>query len=54
MNIPTRDTGNGSITPIGDSFLCIETNSNNFGPSVFGKFERTVLYHFSKISWNRL
>ena len=39
-NSPTGDSGATSLPPTGDSFIYIETSSNNFGNKVFVSWER--------------
>ena len=41
-NSPTGDSWATCLPPIGDSFLYIETNSNNHGAKVFISFGRTT------------
>ena len=40
-NSPTGYLGATSLPPIGNSFMYIETSSNNHGKNVFVSFERT-------------
>ena len=40
-NSPSSNSGATSVPPIGDSFLYIETSSDNHGPNVFVSWERT-------------
>ena len=40
-NSPTSDSGDTSLSPIGNSFMYIETSSNNHGNNVFVSIERT-------------
>ena len=40
-NSPTGDSGATSLPPIGDSFMYIETSSNNNGDKVFCSWERS-------------
>ena len=40
-NSPTGNSGITSFPPFGDSFMYIETSSNNNGNNVFASFERT-------------
>ena len=44
MNIPTGKTGGSSIPLIYDSFICIETSSNNFAPALFGNFLKDTCF----------
>ena len=48
-------SGAESLPPIGNSFQCIDTSSNNHGNSVFVSFERTDVIQISNltISYNR-
>ena len=55
-----RSTKTSSSTPIsgavnsppsGDSFMYIETSSNNFGPNVFCSWERTDIVQISNITF---
>ena len=48
-NSPTADSGASSLPPIGDSFMYIETSSNNNGNNVFVSFERTDIIQISDI-----
>ena len=48
-NSPTSDSGATSIPPIGDSFMYIETSSNNNGNNVFVSFERTDIIQITDI-----
>ena len=50
-NNPTGDVGAISLAPIGDSFLYIETSSNNQGENVFCSFERTDIIQISSITF---
>ena len=50
-NSPTGDSGASSLPPIGDSFLYIETSSNNHGNNVFVSFERTDIIQITNISF---
>ena len=49
-NSPTGDSGATSLTPIGDSFMYIETCSNNNGDNVFCSFEQTDIIQTSNIT----
>ena len=56
-NSPTGDSGAMSLPPIGNSFMYIETSSNNHGHDrVFVSFERTDIIQSSNITfyYNRL
>ena len=48
---PTNNSGATVIPPIGDSFMYIETSSNNFGPNVFCSWERTDIIQISNITF---
>ena len=50
-NSPTGYSGAESITPIGNSFMYIETSSNNHGNNVFVSFERTDIIQISNITF---
>ena len=50
-NSPTGDSGATSLPPIGDSFMYIETSSNNYGNNVFVSFERTDIIQITNISF---
>ena len=50
-NSPTGDSGASSLPPIGDSFMYIETSSNNHGNNVFVSFERTDIIQITTISF---
>ena len=49
-NSPTADSGATSLPPIGDSFMYVETSSNNHSNNVFVIFERTDIIQISKIT----
>ena len=49
-NSPTGDSGAKSLPPIGDSFMYMETSSNNNGDNVFCSFERTDILQNSNIT----
>ena len=49
-NSPTGDSGTTSLPPIGDSFMYIETSSNNNGVNVFCSFETTDIIQISNIT----
>ena len=46
---PTPDSGSTILPPIGNSFMYIETSSNNHGNDVFVSFERTDIIQISNI-----
>ena len=50
-NSPTGDSGATSLPPIGNSFMYIETSSNNNGNDVFVSFERTDIIQITNISF---
>ena len=50
-NSPTSLPGATSSSPIGDSFMYIETSSNNHGNNVFVSFERTDIIQISNITF---
>ena len=50
-NSPTGDSGATSLPPIDDSFMYIETSSNNHGNNVFVSWERTDIIQFSNITF---
>ena len=50
-NSPTPKSGATSLPPIGDSFMYIETSSNNQGENVFCCFERIDIIQISNISF---
>ena len=50
-NSPTAYSGAESLPPIGNSFLYIETSSNNKGDNVFCSFERTDIIQISNITF---
>ena len=52
---PSLNSGAESLPPIGDSFMCIETSSNNHGDNVFVSWERTDIIQITNItfSYNR-
>ena len=47
----TVDSGSTSLSPIGNSFMYIETSSNNNGNNVFVSFERTDNIQISNITF---
>ena len=49
-NSPTGDSGATNSRLIGDSFMYIETSSNNHGNIVFVSFERTGIIQISNIT----
>ena len=50
-NSPTGDSGATSLPPIGNSFMYIETSSNNHGDDVFVSWERTDIIQISNITF---
>ena len=46
---PTPNSGSIVTPPIGDSFMYIETSSNNFGPNVFCSWERVDIIQISNL-----
>ena len=50
-NSPTGDSGATSLPPTGDSFMYIETSSNNNGDNVFCSFVRTDNIQISNITF---
>ena len=48
---PTNNSGASILPPIGDSFMYIETNGNNFGPNVFCSRERIDIIQISNITF---
>ena len=50
-NSPTGNSGAAVQPPIGDSFMFIETSSNNFGPNVFCSWERIDIIQVSNITF---
>ena len=50
-NSPVGDSGATSLPPIGDSFIYIETSSNNNGDNIFCSFERTDIIQSSNLSF---
>ena len=48
-NSPTSQSGATGLSTIGDSFMYIETSSNNHGNNVFISFERTDIIQISNI-----
>ena len=51
-NSPTASSGATVLPPIGDSFMFIETSSNNYGDNAFVSFERTDIIQISNISFH--
>ena len=51
-NSPTGYLGATSLSPIGDSFMYIETSSNIHGNNVFVSFERTDIIQISNLIFN--
>ena len=50
-NSPTGFSGATSLPPIGNSFVYIETSSNNYDKNVFVSFERTDIIQISNITF---
>ena len=50
-NSPTADSGATSLPPIGNSFMYIETSSNNHGNNTFVTFERIDIIQITNISF---
>ena len=50
-NSPTSYSGAMRLAPIGNSFMYIETSSNNHGNIVFVSFERTDIIQISNITF---
>ena len=50
-NSPTGHSGATSLPPIGNSFMYIETSSNNHGDDVFVSWERTDIIQISNITF---
>ena len=50
-NSPTGFSGAESLPPIGNSFMYIETSSNNHGSNVFVMWERTDIIQISNITF---
>ena len=50
-NSPTGYSGATTLPPIGNSFMYIETSSNNHGNNVFISFERTDLIQVSNVTF---
>ena len=50
-NSPTSDSGATSLPPMGDSFMYIETSSNNHGNIVFVSWERTDIAQITNITF---
>ena len=50
-NSPTGYSGATSLPPIGNSFMYIETSSNNHGDDVFVSWERTDIIQISNITF---
>ena len=51
-NSPTSFSGATIKPPVGDSFIHIETSSNNHGNNVFVSLERTDINQISNISFH--
>ena len=50
-NSPSSHSGATSLPPIGDSFMYIETSSNNHGPNIYVSFERTDIIQITNITF---
>ena len=51
-NSPTNDSGATALPPIGDSFMYIETTSNNHGSNnIFVSWERTDIVQIRNITF---
>ena len=50
-NSPSSNSGATSLPPIGDSFMYIETSSNNHGPNVFVSWQRTDIIQITDITF---
>ena len=50
-NSPSSYSGATSLPPIGNSFMYIETSSNNHGPNVFVSWERTDIIQITNITF---
>ena len=50
-NSPTGSSGAMSLPPIGNTFMFIETSSNNHGNKVFVSFERTDIIQITNITF---
>ena len=50
-NSPTGNSGASSLLPIGNSFMYIETSSNNHGKNVFVSFERSDIIQITNIKF---
>ena len=48
---PSPDAGSNTLPPIGESYLYIETSSNNHGEGVYCSFERTDIIQISRSSF---
>ena len=51
LNTPTGSTRPTCPSPIGDSFLYVETSSNIHGTNVYFSFERTDILQLSEVSF---
>ena len=51
-NSPTGDSGSESLPSIGNSFLYVETSSNNHGINVFVSWERTDIIQITNITFD--
>ena len=50
-NSPFSNSGQEGLSPIGDSFMYIETSSNNHGSNVWVSWERTDIIQITKIEF---
>ena len=50
-NSPTGNSGATTLPPIGNSFMYIETSSNNHGNNVFATFQRTDINQITNITF---
>ena len=48
---PSSHSGATSLPPIGSAFICMETSSNNHGPDVFVRWERTNINQITNITF---
>ena len=49
-NSPTGDTGATSLPPVGDSFMYLETSSNNHGDGAFISWEKSDIIEITNIT----
>ena len=50
-NSPTSKSGATNLPPVGNSFMYIETSSNDFGKNVFVSWERIDFIQFTNITF---